>query len=367
MRASPLMAATTLAAALVLAPILAPVLAWADTGMPAVSVRSDVLPGTGHSWGTGSLDPTRPYLFLARRENGLTVFDTERHRVVATLPDTTGANAVAFAPALDRAFVAYMDGTLGVLKLSTLTQLRRIKIDAGNLNNLVFDAVSGKLLITGGRRAERSDIWLFDPASGRVVAQRSFEARKFDAPLALTDGTVLVPLRDEGRVMRLSAATLQALPGWEGKRFPGCEHPSALAADEQRGRLFIACRGKAPQLSVARLDDGTALASLPAAPAINALAWDGARRLLLVPSGNAARLDLVRLDEDGPTPRYHPLGYVGTRPWAHNMAYDPVRGRAFLFTMDFIQPAPDAKGEKSDPVFLDDSFTVLSVSLGTSR
>ncbi|MBV8625892.1 MAG: hypothetical protein JO174_20615 [Herbaspirillum sp.] len=363
MRTFSLMAAAALAASL----IGSPVLARADTGMPAVALRSDVLPGTGHSWGTGSLDPTRPYLFLARRENGLTVFDTDRHVVVTTLPGTAGANAVAFAPALDLAFVAYMDGTLGVLKLSTLTQLQRLPIDAGNLNNLVFDAVSGKLLITGGRRAERSDIWLFDPASGRVVAQRSFEARKFDAPLALADGTVLVPLRDEGRVMRLSAATLQALPGWEGKRFPGCEHPSALAADEQRGRLFIACRGKAPQLSIARLDDGGALASLPATPAINALAWDGARRLLLVPSGNAARLDLVGFDEDGATPRYRPLGYVGTRPWAHNMAYDPVRGRAFLLTMDFSQPAPDAKGDKADPVFLADSFTVLSVSLGSVR
>jgi hypothetical protein len=349
--------------------ILVMAAARAETGMPAVTVRSDVLPGRGHSWGTGSLDPTRPYLFLARRENGLTIFDTRRNAIVTTIADTAGANAVAFAPALDLAFVAYMDGTLGVLKLSTLTQLQRLQVDAGNLNNLAFDPISGKLLITGGRRAARSSLWLFDPAHGRIVAQREFDARKFDAPLALGDGTVLIPLRDEGRVMRLSVATLQLLPGWEGKSFPGCEHPSALAADEPRGRLFIACRGRAPQVTVARLDDGQLLASLPAAPAINVLAWDGVRRLLLLllPSGNAARLDLIGLEDERPAPRYRPLGYVGTRPWAHNMAYDPVHGTAFLFSMDFIQGAAQRTDDNPAPIFMTDSFTILTVKLGNSR
>lgn len=56
--------------------------------------------------------------------------------------------------------------------------------------------------------------------------------------------------------MRLSATTLQLLLGWEGKSFPRCEYPSALTADEPRGRPFIACRGRAPQVTVARLDDG---------------------------------------------------------------------------------------------------------------
>ncbi|WDZ94220.1 hypothetical protein Herbaro_11990 [Herbaspirillum sp. WKF16] len=334
--------------------------AGAADAMPALSLRADVLPGSGHSWGLGALDPTRPYLFLARRENGLTVFDTAAHAPVKNVAGTEGANAVAFAPQLDRAYVAYMDGSLGVLRLSDLTQLQRIAVDDGNLNNLVFDAVSGHLLITSGRRAGRSAIWLFDPRDGRVVKRREFDARKFDAPLGLADGSVLLPLRDEGRVMRISAATLETLPGWSGKQFPGCEHPSALAADEKQGRLFVACRGKKPQLTIAGLDDGAPLAWLPAAPAINALAWDGARRLLLVPSGDAASLTLVGQDAGG---AYRALGFAGTRPWAHNMAYDAARGVAYLFTMDFSQPAPDAAGQKQDPQFHPDSFTVLSVSL----
>lgn len=227
----------------------------------------------------------------------------------------------------------------------------------------MFDAIGGKLLITGGRREKRSTTWLFDPASGQIVRQRSFDAAKFDAPLGLADGSVLVPLRDEGRVMRISAASLEPLPGWSGRQFPGCAHPSALAADEKRGRLFVACRGKQPQVSIVALDDGKPLAALPATPAINALAWDGARGLLLVPSGNDASLTLVGMEGDGPAARYRTPGHVGTRPWAHNMAYDAARGIAYLFTMDFTQPAPDEAGRKQDPRFQPDSFTVLGVEL----
>ena len=336
--------------------------------MPQAAIRSDVLPGSGHSWGFGALDPTRPFLFIARRENGLTVFDTARRKLVKDIPGTDGANAVAFAPALDRAFVAYMDGALGILRLSDMVQLQRIPIDAGNLNNAVFDTASGKLILTGGRREQRSAIYQFDPVAGRITAKREFDARKFDAPLGLADGSVLVPLRDEGRVMRISAATLEPLPGWSGKQFSGCEHPSALAADESRNRVFIACRGKAPQLTVARLDDGAAIAALPATPAINALAWDAARRELLIPSGNAASLSILQL-EDGKGDEkagehYRMLGYIGTRPWAHNMVYDASRGIAHLFTMEFTQPAPDAAGVKQDPQFHADSFTVISITLG---
>ncbi|WP_343586318.1 hypothetical protein [Herbaspirillum sp.] len=332
--------------------------------MPQAAIRSDVLPGSGHSWGFGALDPTRPYLFIARRENGLSVFDTVRRQLVKDVPGTAGANAVAFAPGLDRAFVAYMDGALGIVRLSDMVQLQRIAVDAGNLNNAVFDAASGKLILTGGRREQHSAIYQFDPTAGRIILKREFEARKFDAPLGLADGSILVPLRDEGRVMRISAATLEPLPGWSGKRFDGCEHPSALAADEHRKRLFIACRGKAPQLTVARLDDGAAIAALPTTPAVNALAWDTARQQLLIPSGNAASLSILQREDVKNGEHYRMLGYIGTRPWAHNMTYDAARGIAHLFTMNFTQPAPEADGLKQDPQFHADSFTILSITLG---
>lgn len=91
---------------------------------------------------------------------------------------------------------------------------------------------------------------------------------------------------------------------------------------------------------------------------MNALAYDAKRRLVLAPSGADANLMLLR--QDG-ADRYTPLGTVATRNWAHNMAYDPRGGVAYLLSMDVTQSAAPADGVKVDPVFHPDTFTVLDV------
>ena len=78
------------------------------------------LPGDGHSWGFAALEPVRPYLFIARRENGLSVFDIDQQRLLKTLDNSGGANAVAFVPQLNRAYIANMDGSLGVVALDRM-------------------------------------------------------------------------------------------------------------------------------------------------------------------------------------------------------------------------------------------------------
>lgn len=316
-----------------------------------------VLPGSGHSWGFAALDPARPYLWIARRENGLTVFDVDKQRPVATLDDSAGANAVAFAPAADRAYVPNTDGTLGIVRLSDLRMLRRLPVADANLNSAVLEPRSGMVIVSSGRRAARSTIYVLDPASDRIVGKRDVDIRKIDPPLAPGDGTVFVPMRDEGKILRLSAPGLEVRSTWS---YPACAQPSALAADVRGRRLFIACRGDKPVLVVADLDTGAQVASAPVGHAVNALAYDPARRLLLAPSGADANLALLRQDD---ADHYTPLGQVATRSWAHNMAYDARSGTAWLLAMDVTQPAVAPGARRADPVFHPDTFTVLGVAV----
>ncbi|MYZ42313.1 hypothetical protein [Schauerella aestuarii] len=53
-----------------------------------------VLSGSGHSWGFGALSPNAQTVFVARRENGLTVFDVVHQRAQPPIAGTEGANAV---------------------------------------------------------------------------------------------------------------------------------------------------------------------------------------------------------------------------------------------------------------------------------
>lgn len=329
----------------------------ADGDVLARIAHTTVLPGSGHSWGFAALDPTRPYLWIARRDNGLTVFDVSRRQAVLTLADSKGANAVAFVPGADRAYVANTDGTLGVVRLSDMRMLKRLPLSDANLNSVLFEPVTGKVFISSGRRAARSTIYMFDPASDRLVAQQDFDIKKIDPPLATGDGTLLVPMRDEDKVMRLSAATLAVQATWS---YAGCKKPSALAADLRQHRLFVACRGEQPVLVVAHLDTGVQIASAPLGRAVNGLAYDARRHIILAPSGADGNLTLLRqVDAD----RYTPLGDVATRSWAHNMAYDAGTGIAWLLAMDVTQPATPIGGTRPDPVFHADTFTVLGVKV----
>jgi len=314
------------------------------------------LPGSGTSWGFVALDPTRPYLFLARRENGLSVFDVDRQRAVRTVEHSEGANGVVFVPELNRVFVLNTDGSLGVVELSTLKSLKRIAVAQSNLNSAVYEPRTGQVIIVSGRRANRSTLFVFDPRQERITASHELEVKKIDPLLVKGDGSFFLPMRDEGKLARFSSSTFDVLDTWQ---FPGCSRPSALAQDAERGRLFIACRGAKPQLIVADRETGELKASLPITRDVNALAYDPDNRRLLIPSGVDASLSVVdQLDAD----RYQLRASISTLPMAYNMAFDPRSKKVYLPAMDFTQPAPSPAEPKPDPLFHANTFSVTTLA-----
>jgi len=167
---------------------------------------STVLPGDGYSWGFAALEPKGPHLFVARRENGLSVFDVDQQKLLKTLDNSAGANAVAFVPQRNRAYVANMDGTLGVVALDRLQVLQRLKLDSGNLNNLVYDTSRDRLIVTSGRRGDHSTLYLIDAKTDRLTDAVDIPAQKLDGPVILENGHFIVPMRDEDKVAVLSGA-----------------------------------------------------------------------------------------------------------------------------------------------------------------
>lgn len=324
---------------------------------PIVAERSaTTLPGSGHSWGFATLAQDGAELLLARRENGLTLYDTTRRQAPASVPGTEGANAAVAVPAADRLYVASMDGSVLVLRASDRRVLRHVPVEIGNLNNLLHDPDSGQVLVTGGRRDHISRIYRLDPACDCVRASLDLPAAKLDAPVLLGPGVVALPLRDEGRIAVVDLRRMALIRSWQPTQ---CPRPSALAADPEGKRLFVACRGADPRVLSLDADSGALLASAPAGRDINALAYDAARGWLLAPSGADARL---WIHDAGPKGQLDRLASVGTRPWAHNMAYDAARGIAYLFSMDDTEVYPAYAGETSRH-FLAGSFTITALRL----
>ncbi|NVZ68969.1 YncE family protein [Pseudomonas costantinii] len=315
------------------------------------------LPGSGHSWGFVGLDPTRPYLYLARRENGLTVFDVQHQKAVKTVAQSDGANGVVFVPELDRVFVLNTDGSLGVVQLSTLKPLKRIAVAQSNLNSAVYEPLTGKVIIVSGRRADRSTLFEFDPKTERITGAHELAVKKIDPLLLKGDGSFFLPMRDEGKVTRYAASNFAVLDTWQ---FADCPKPSALAQDVERQRLFVACRGDAPLLIVADRETGEVKTKLPIGRDVNAVAYDAQHRRLLIPSGVDASLMVIdQRDAD----HYAVAASVSTLPMAYNMAFDPQRQRVYLPAMDFVQPAPSVTEPKPDPQFQAGTFSITTLAL----
>ncbi len=331
-------------------------LAHADRAIdPILADRSaTVLPGSGHSWGFAALAQDGRELLLARRENGLTVYDTARRQTVADVPGTAGANAVVAVPRADRLYIAAMDGSVIVVRASDKQVLTRVQVDAGNLNNALFDPASGQVLLTSGRRGAVSRVYRLDPACDCVRASLDLPAAKLDAPTLLGPGLAAIPMRDEGRVAVIDVRRMALLHVWQP---PQCPRPSALAADPAGKRLFVACRGAEPRVLSLDARSGAVLASTAAGRDINALAYDDRRGWLLAPSGADARLSIYDARRPDALPR---LASVGTRPWAHNMAYDAERGIAYLPSMDDTEVDATGGGD-AQRHFTADSFTVTAL------
>ena len=328
---------------------------------PIVAERSaTVLPGSGHSWGFAALARDGGELLLARRENGLTIYDTTHRQVLARIPGTEGANAVAAVPLADRLYVAGMDGSVIVVRASDRQVLKHVALDIGNLNNILYDPDSGQVLVTSGRRGTVSRVYRLDPACDCVRATLDLPAAKLDAPVLLGPGMVALPLRDEGRIAVIDLRRLTLTRLWQPAQ---CARPSALAADPAGKRLFVACRGAEPRLLSLDADSGAVLASVAAGRDINALAYDARRDWLLAPSGADARLAIHDAGRAGQLRR---LAAIGTRPWAHNMAYDAARGVAYLPSMDDTEVYPAGGGE-AQRHFAADSFTITALRLREAR
>lgn len=320
---------------------------------PILAGRSATLiPGGPYSWGVATLSPDGTELLLARREAGLTLMDTAsaRHH---TIEGTEGANAALLMPARNRIYAAMMDGSLLILRASDRRILQRLPVDTANLNNLIADPDSGKVLITSGRRAKQSRVYLLDPECDCIHATLDLPAAKLDAPILLDTGRIAIPMRDEGRIAILRVATMTLEHSWQA---PQCARPSALAYDGKQQRLFVACRGADPRVLSLDSRSGALLTSAKAGRDINALAYDAAQQRLLAPSGTDARLTLFDAHDSA---RLQAVASIGTRPWAHNMAYDAQRGIAWLPSMDDTETR---NGGDTERYFQADSFTVTRLN-----
>ena len=132
------------------------------------------------NWDYITFDPAHSHLYIARREDGVTVYDATAKKVAANLEDSKEANAITLVPEFDRGYTTNEDGSTTVFELSTLKTLSRIKF-AESADSAVYEPTTKQVMFTAG---DTKQVLFLNPRTNSVVGKLELQSAKIEHPTA---------------------------------------------------------------------------------------------------------------------------------------------------------------------------------------
>lgn len=309
---------------------------------------------TAPNWDYLAVDPTRPVLYITRREDGVLMYNTETRQITGVLENTRGGNAVTIVPELDRLYVTNTDGSLTIFQLSDLRLLTRNSYGE-SADNAFYDPVTKQLLITEGD--EKKAVFV-DARTYATVATLEYDSEKLEGTAADGKGFMYMALRDRDKVLKIDMHQHKVVAEWPT---PGFKLPNGVAFDAANNRLFVTTRGDNPSVLVFDVATGKIVASPAIGRNNDVVVFDQEAKKIYTSNG----LDgtLVILDQvDANT--YKLAEAATTRPWARTMAVDFKTKKVYLVTAEgTVDPS---KGWKTGIApfypnkYFKDTFTLLT-------
>lgn len=315
------------------------------------------LKGAAPGWDYLSFEPARSHLFIGRRQDGVTVYDTRSGKVVGSIENSQGANMATLVSKFDRGYTTNGDGSTTVFQLSTLKTIDRIKLGE-SADAAYFEPVTGQLAFMMG---DDKQITFVDAASGAITGKLALQSEKIEAGAADGQGNLFVSLRDRNEVIRIDARKRQVTAEWKTQ---GCEQPTGLAFDAADKRIFAGCRGNSPVLAVLDAETGKVVATPVIGRGNDGVVFDAETHRIYTSNGVDA--NIVIYDQVDPN-TYKLKEAVTTRPVARTMALDPVGKKLYTVTAEGVvdpsQPVNRAAAPFYPNRYFDDTFTLLTYSL----
>lgn len=140
-------------------------------------VSTTALPGKAPRWDYLSLDAKRAYLFVGRRQAGVTIINLHNHKIVGHIDRSEGANSATLVPEFDRGYTTNGDGSTTVFQLSSFKTLDRIKLgddaDAG-----YYDPVTK---IVAFMRGDSHAITFVEAKTGKIAGELNTTSDSLEA------------------------------------------------------------------------------------------------------------------------------------------------------------------------------------------
>jgi DNA-binding beta-propeller fold protein YncE len=310
------------------------------------------------NWDYVTFEPGRSYLYIARREDGVTVYDVRTRKVIGNIERADQANATTLVPEFDRGYTANEDGTTTAFRLSSLKAVKRMKL-AETADSAVYEPVTKQVAFTVG---DSKEIVFLDPQTDTIVGRLKLESAKLEHPTADGQGNFFVAQRDRDSVVRIDARLRKTTAEW---KTDGCEEPSGLAFDRTHQRIFIGCRGKGknPVLAVMDSESGKVVATSEIGRGNDGVVYSADARKIYTSNGVDGNLVVIdQLDAD----TYKLAEATTTRPYARTMALDPKTKKVYLVTAEgTVDPAKKINRSVAPfypNKYFPDTFTLLTLS-----
>lgn len=316
----------------------------------ALTIPSASLP----NWDYLTFDSSRDVLYIARRDDGVLIYDAKQKKLTGVIENTKGGNATTLVPEFDRGYVTNTDGSLTIFQLSTLKSLERVK-HGDDADNAFYDPVTKQLIVTMGDSKRAAFV---DAKTGKLNGYLAIDSEKLEGTAADGKGNYFMALRDRDKVVRIDARARKITAEWP---VTGYVLPNGLAFDAKANRIFVSTRGTNPSLLVLDASNGRIVAH----PAIGAgndnIAFDpGAKKIY---SANGFDGTLVIIDQiDADT--YKLAEAATTRPYARTMAVDFKTKTVYLVTAegtaDPAKPIKTSIAPFYPNTYFKDTFTLLT-------
>jgi len=314
------------------------------------------LKGAAPDWDHVTLDPARGYLFIARRGDGVTVFDVNAQRVVRNIDRSEDANAIVLVPEFDHGYTINEDGTTTVFQLSTLESVDRIKVGE-NADSAFYEPTTKQLVFTMG---DSKKVAFVDAKTGKVAGELPMDSKKLEGTVPDGEGNLYMAIRDRNLVVRIDAVQRKLTGQWTTAP---CEEPTSIAFDPANKRVFVGCRGKSPLLAVLDPGSGKVVTTLEIGRGNDGVVYDNATHKIYTSNGVDANVVIY----DQVTPDTYKLAEATTtRPYARTMDLDPKTKKVYLVTAEGTADPAKKINKAVAPFYpnhyFPDTFTVLTYS-----
>jgi DNA-binding beta-propeller fold protein YncE len=213
--------------------------------------------------------------------------------------------------------------------LKTLAVIKKIKVDSGGLDGIMYDEPDDKIILTNHSQPTGT-LTAIDPASGAIVATVELEDNGPEGAAADGKGHIFVNNEGKSTIQEIDVKTWKAVASWP---LAPCDGPTGIAYDKASDRIFSGCPKNSVVVNPAT---GKVVATINNGSRVDALGWDPGRKLVFIPNGGEGNVTVAHQDSSD---TYTVVATVPTFAGAKTIAVDPTSHNAYLFQPE-RGPAP---------------------------